>query len=363
MKLTTLRGLLVTSSIATAAFAFAADENPIKVNGTLDLYYLRDLNEGPGDANLRFLDNKKNKFTLNTALAKVRFTPKNSMFSASLDFGVGKMQDNSNLSEPGGKDRYKNFQQAFVTYKGETMTVDFGKFLSWVGHESLENAENPSYSLGLLKTFGTPNYHFGARAGFKSGDINLKAAVVRGWNEVEDSNGQLTYALQAGKSLSEDTKVTLNFVGGAEGKNGQVGGIAFADGLKRDTYLYDAVITHKLDDTTNLAFEGVYGNALGKNGNPSAKWTGVGGWLTKKLNPKTSATLRMETLNDAQGQRTGLAQNLFSVSLSAAYMLSPNSSFRLELRADRSNKAVFTKDNAPLSKNRNTLTGAYVVKF
>ncbi|MBL8049056.1 MAG: porin [Chthonomonas sp.] len=359
----TTRGLLVTSLLGAASFVFAADENPIKVTGTVDVYYLRDFNEGPGDANLRFLDTRKNKLTLNTALAKIRYTPKKTPFSASVDLGVGKMQDLTNASEPGGTDRYKVFQQAFVSYAGKAVNVDFGKFVTWVGYENLEPSENANYSHGFLSNLGVPTYHFGLRAGFKANDMDLTAAIVRGWNEVEDSNGQLSYGLQAKKNLSDKTTVTANFMGGGEGKNGQTAGIAFADGLKRDTYTYDVILTHKLDDTTDLAFEGLYGNALGKGGNPSAKWTGVSGWVSKKFNDKMTGALRIESFNDSDGQRTGTAQNLTSVTLTAGYKLSPNSHFRLELRGDRSNQSVFTKENAANTKNRSTLSGAYILKF
>lgn len=357
-----IRTSLALSLLAVASASFATDTD-LKINGTVDIYYMRDLNEGAGDANLRFADTKKNSFTLNTALAKIRWSSKKCPVSATVDFGIGKQQDNANLAEPGGRKRYKNWQQAFLSYNMGGVAIDFGKFNTWLGYEGVENAENPVYSHGFVTTLGAPVYHFGARAKFKTSGMDVTGAVVRGWNEVEDSNDNLSYGLSVKKDISDKTSATLGWIGGNEGKNGQVAGIAFADGNKRETYAYDLIINHKVDDKTTVALEGLYGNALGHGGNSSAKWTGVSGWMSKKMTDKMTACLRLESFNDSDGQRSGIAQSLMSATLSTAWVLSPNGTLNLEFRSDRSNKSVFTKDGSGPVKSRNTLTAAYVLKF
>ena len=363
MKNSSKLGLIASFLVGMSAFAFSAEDNPLKISGTADIYYLRDLNSGTSPLNLRSFDSDTNRFKLNTALAKLRYTPAKSPISFSVDFGFGKMQDVTNATEPGGSKKYKNFQQAFVSYAKGSTNLDFGKFKTWMGYEDLENSENPNYGQGYIWTLGTPTYHFGARTAIKAKDMDVKLFLVRGWNEVEDSNTSLSFGGQVAKNLNSKTALTLNFIGGSEGSStGGVAGVGYADAKQRGTYVYNAILNFKMSDTKTLVLEGLYANALGTNGSTSAQWSGVAGYAILQFSPKAQGTLRLEAFNDVDGVRTGTKQNLAAATVTGKYKMSPTGTVILEFRSEKSNNSVFTGRNGN-RKDRNRLSAAYILKF
>lgn len=355
--------IFLAAAIMSAALPILADdENDLKINGTVDLYYQRDLGEPNGDIGFRAWDNKINSITLNTALAKLRWSPAKSPLSFAVDFGIGRMQDLASLADPAGRKKYKNFNQAYVTYKGGGTSFDLGKFNTWMGYEGIENGDNPNYSQGYIFVLGTPLYHMGLRTGLKAKDMDVQLFAVRGWNEVEDSNGNITLGAKVAKDLDPTTNVALGVITGVEGDGLGVGGVAYADGLSRDTTAFNLVVTRRQSEKMTYVLEGLYGNGLGRKGSGSAQWTGFAGYAIQQINEKWQGALRLEAFNDTDGQRTGTAQNLASATLTGKMKLSPTSTLTIDLRTERSNKSVFTSDSG-LKKDRITIGAGYTLKF
>jgi hypothetical protein len=366
MNITMIRNssrIVLAAALSAAALPVLADDHStLKINGTVDLYYQRDLGDPSGDIGFRAWDNKINKVTLNTALAKIRWTPAKSPLSFAVDFGIGRMQDVSNLVEPAGRKKYKNFQQAYVTYTKGKNSVDLGKFLTWMGYEGIENGDNPNYSQGYIFVFGVPTYHMGLRTGFKSGGSDVQLFAVKGWNEVEDSNGNVSLGARVARDIDPTTNVALGVITGIEGDGNGAGGAAYSDGLSRDTTTFSLVATKKQSDKMTFVLEGLYGNGLGRKGSSTATWTGFAGYAIQQINPKLTGSLRLEAFNDTDGGRTGVGQNLASATLTGKLMVAPNANLMIELRTERSNKSVFASDSG-LKKDRITLAAGYTVKF
>ncbi len=72
----------------------------------------------------------------------------------------------------------------------------------------------------------------------------------------------------------------------------------------------------------------------------TATWNGVAGYVQYQLTPKLSAALRSETFNDNGGYRSTYDQQWRETTLTLAYAPSAPVVFRIEGRADKSNRPV-----------------------
>jgi hypothetical protein len=77
-----------------------------------------------------------------------------------------------------------------------------------------------------------------------------------------------------------------------------------------------------------------------------ARWDGLAGYINYAFNDHWRASLRSEYLDDQNGYRTGFTQNWKETTLTVAWMPGKAVELRLEGRADRSDHAVFVRDNA-----------------
>ncbi|MBS1722856.1 MAG: outer membrane beta-barrel protein [Armatimonadetes bacterium] len=130
-----LWSVLILSAACTMAFA----GQDWSTNATVDLYY----QFGPGRLAGRGLDTKTNKLTLGSAVVRFKKTSsQKSPFGATIDLAGGDSIDLVNTLEPGGADKYKAVQQGYLTFSGKDVTVDLGKFNSWLGYEYTLPSDN-----------------------------------------------------------------------------------------------------------------------------------------------------------------------------------------------------------------------------
>src|SRR5688572_25774673 len=173
----------------------AAQDEKITISGALDWYYMYNANHPPVGANagLRAYDVKNDAFSFSLAELNINraVSAKNPVgFTATLT--LGKTADIVHSTEPGGANTYKFLQQIFGTYQfgaERPVTVDFGKFNTWIGYEVVESWLNDNYSRGLLNWLGQPLYHAGLRATMPLGEtLTGSLYLVNGWNNVEEDN-------------------------------------------------------------------------------------------------------------------------------------------------------------------------------
>ena len=356
------------SALAFAAHA-ADDFKGFTFSGHLDYYYQYDFGKPPTPAgvNLRQFDVKNNQFGFSVLQLNIsRKASTENPFGITANFTIGKNTDIIHANEPGGVDSTKLVQQLYVTYnvpKSE-VTVDFGKFLSWIGYEGVVSADNDNYSRSFLYTLGQPIYHTGLRA---TAPINkaLSASLyaVNGWNEVEDSNGGKSIGATLAYTLSPKTAITANYIGGNEGSN-QTSGIGFTSTGTRNVNMGDLIITHQLTDKVKLALNADYADAKTSSSATGGKWSGIAGYVSAQLSDKLSGAIRYETVSDSQGLRAlGTPARFNSLSGTLSFATSKDSLFRVEVRYDKSNVSAFTGEGGILKDNRTTLTFSHVLRF
>ncbi|AIE85468.1 outer membrane beta-barrel protein [Fimbriimonas ginsengisoli] len=361
--------LAIFSSISIIS-AQAADDlfKDVTFSGHADLYYQFDFNK-PGsrtDLAWRQFDVKHDQFALAALQFNISKAPKEgSPFGFTLSVAAGKNQDIIHAAEPGGKDTYKYIQQAYVTYAVSKTgaTVDIGKFLTWIGLEGIVTPGNDLYSLSNVFFVCQPIYHMGVRATSPLGKgVTGGLYLVNGWNEVEDSNGAKSYGASLSGTVGSKTNVSLNYYGGVEGAS-TINGFFGAPAGQTSVHLGDLVLTHQLTPNIKLAVNADYGTSKAVDpGDPSGNFRGIAAYVRDQVSSKVGVALRYDTVSDPDGLRTGGNTRLGSLTAMVEYAVNPNALFRLELRADNSNRDLFASDSGAKNK-RTTLTLAHLIKF
>lgn len=357
--------LAALTTLGMSAFAEDSILKDVSISGSLDLYYQYSFNKPALGTNLflRQFDVTHDQFSFADFIINFSKTPKTeSPWGFTLSVAAGKNQDIENAVEPGGTETYKNIAQAYVSWldKRSNVTLDLGKFNTWVGLESAAAPYNDFYSISFLYYVCQPIYHMGLRA---TRPINDKLTgglyLVNGWNEVEDSNASKSYGASLSGTFGK-TSVTANYYGGVEGSGGVNG--FFVPG-QTSVQIADLYATHQLTPMIKLAVNGDYGSADGvHSADPSGHFYGLSGYVKAQFTPKWAAGVRYEAVGDPDGLRTGFGAHLNSLTAVAEYALTPAAAFRLEFRKDTANQQVFESDNNPRA-NRSTITLSHVVKF
>jgi hypothetical protein len=378
MRTILIASLLATGPAVLSGPAIADDEKAapkISLSGLLDTYFQYSFNHPAAGAGVggRQYDVKENSFSVAVLQlnANKAVTPESPLgFTATLT--VGKNADIVHATEPGGTNTYRYLQQLFGTYliNGESsrpITLDFGKYASWIGNEVIESANNDNYSRSFLYTFGQPIYHTGLRLITPlSSTLTGSLFIVNGWNEVEDSNGGKTIgaalAVNAGKPLS----AVVSWIGGDEGSTtangaGSFGGAGFASAGTRNVQMVDLVATWQATPKLKFVVNGDYAAAKGKGG-PGGNWNGVDIYGRYQLTPTGAIAIRFDHFEDSSGLRTGTAQNLNSITATLESVVRSNLILRLEFRHDKAGKMLFPSGGGGRTE-QDTVTLAGVIKI
>jgi len=365
-------------AILNTASALAADD--LTYSGHIDLYYLYDFGRSDVANDLvgRAFDVKNNSFSLAVAQLNIAKAPtKEIPYGFTANIVIGRTADLNVAGRNANETAYKNFQQLYGTYVGNSgVTVDFGKFTTWIGYESLVSPDNANFGLSGQFNYAQPFWHMGLRATKTFSDKFTGALyVVNGWNEVEDTNDSKTVGISTSYILNQKTTVAFNYIGGNEGAQTPGSNQVLAQGLPSgagflglgitNVQLADIVIVHNLTPKIKLAFNGDYASAVGGNAtSPSGKWTAYGFYGSWAVNTADTLALRFDALKDADGLRFFGAGggSLSAVTATWNKATSKNSLVRFELRRDFASSEVFASDSGPKS-NRTTFTVANTIKF
>ena len=203
----------------TAAAVNVNSDHKIKIGGYFDTSYQYNFNRPDNqNNNLRIFDTDSNGFNLH--LAELTFDglptkPGEAGFRLDLAFGSDVRWFKPIDKYTNGGERLtdfvdNDFKQAYLEYivpigcgcggakKG--ITLDFGKFVTWAGYETIEGADNINSSRSILFGYAIPFTHTGARATYdvwnsECSKWTIGGAVYNGWDNVQDQNRSKAFAL------------------------------------------------------------------------------------------------------------------------------------------------------------------------
>jgi len=247
-----------------------------------------------------------------------------------------------------GEDKFKLFQQAFVSTQVGNWTIDLGKFVTALGAEVIESSANDNYSRSLPFVYAIPFYHTGIRASTGLGaGWSLQAMVVNGWDITEENNGKKSFHVAFGYSSDQITFVQ-NVITGDEA-------IAPASGART---VLDTVLFYKFGaDKVGLNVD------FGEDKSASAKWLGYALYYRRALPKDRAVALRYSYFDDKDGFRTGVVQKLSEFTVTYEYPIGTSVS-RFEIRLDRSNQPFFLDSGGTASKKEQiTVVYSQVLRF
>jgi hypothetical protein len=356
--------LAALSSLSIVAHAQTDFFKDIQISGFFDMYYQYSGNQPTAGKLLpgRQFDVRDNSFSLSAAvLSVVKPTSAENPWGFTINLLAGKTADIETSGEPNDPNGLKHLHQAYVTYASPTgLTVDLGKFGTWVGLESPFAVNNDLYSLSSVFFGGQPTYHAGIRATKAFSGTTVGLYGVNGINEAEDSNRSKSYGASLAHTFGK-VAATVNYYGGNEGASGTNG--AFNTG-ESNWQLGDLILVSQLTDKLKLSFNGDYGSIkaldAGASNGHFTSYQVVGKYQFTKA---FSVSARYDNFFDMNGARFGTDARLNSEVIGCEYLTGAQSVLRFEVRHDESNRELFESDGSGGNKARTTFTLAHIFKF
>ena len=339
-------GCLLAAAFLAAATVAAQEPSPLTLGLFSSFSVSHNLNDPSDDRNtLRVYDTREGEVSFDVVEAVIRRTaasPGDVGFRFDLIAGSalphvtaarGLFRDPST-----GEAEDFDLLQAHVSYVapvGRGLRFDLGKQTALIGYEGVEGVDgwNDTISRSFLLYAG-PTTHTGLRVSTSLSDaVSGVLYVVSGWDVVEDNNDSPSLGLQLGVARpGSPFTVSFNYLGGAE-KSGDDSDLRHA---------LDVVSKLSLSSRTTLGVELFAGHEEGSAADGgSARWTGAALYLRTDPTPRVALTLRVETLDDPDGNRTGSAQRLAEGTFAAQYEVAEGLFLRAEARYDHSDTEVF----------------------
>jgi putative OmpL-like beta-barrel porin-2 len=266
--------------------------------------------------------------------------------------------------------------QLYVGYTSGAFALQAGKFETLAGAEVIEDPANANVSRSILFGYAVPFTHTGARLTYTvNPTVSLIAGVNNGWDNLKGPGGPKTAELGIAYTGSV-VSVTAQGYSGMERYSNAMWS-ATGDSPAGHRALIDVVAT--VHATPKLTFVGNFDSGRQTavplvdstgafvpglpGGLGTATWNGVAGYAQYQLTPKLSAALRSETFNDNGGYRTGYDQRWRETTLTFAYAPSAPVVFRVEGRADKTNRTNFADSGAFLHDGMQSIAAQVLVKF
>ncbi len=353
----------------------------IKVRGWIDTYIVGNFNDpkrSTVNANQgasviksrdltiegRTFDVHDSSFSLSLAELEVEKVPEFGGVGFKFDLAFGDTQDiivdtiKAASGSSSVSDFDKTFQHASIAYVapiGTGLRLDFGKFVTHIGGETIESIKNHNYSHAFFYTYGIPFQDTGFRIRYDWTDtFYSELYIVNGWNVTSDNNKAKTFGPSIGWAPSPQFSVYLNYLVGNE----QTDNDKLFDNLR---HLVDAQVNFAPIEGLNLHLNFDYAteqNAIG--GIRDAQWYGITGWVRYKVTDWFEPVFRAEWYRDADGFTTGVDQDLVGLTLTLNFKLGlgklANILIRPEYRFDISDENFFTEgDRFRSTKTQHTL--------
>jgi Putative beta-barrel porin-2, OmpL-like. bbp2 len=212
-----------------------------QVTGYVDTYYGYNLNRlADQSVGLRGVNVNSNSFQFSAAkLSFNKPTTGPNTVGYRFDLVFGPEADSFLIPyEPiqGGFSVQRNVLNGYLSYSvpvGKGLTVDVGKFTTFIGAEVFDTIDNWNYQQGVLFSWAQPFYHTGLRASYAASEkVGLGFYVVNGWNNSMDNNTGKSLGFSLTLTPNSKFQLIQNYLGGPE-KTGT------NDGWR---HLYDGVV-------------------------------------------------------------------------------------------------------------------------
>lgn len=246
------------------------------------------------------------------------------------------------------------------TPNGNGLQLRFGRMVTLMGLEVIEDVANPNWSEGYQFIYVENFTALGLSAEHKfNRHLDAQLRLTNGWDVVQDNNSRKSFMARLG--VYPDDKSSISLVG-------YLGPEQAVDSTA-DRYGINVVLNRKVAATTAVWLQADYGreqaNAALPDPSRDASWWAVGGWLTHDFTPGFGLALRADYLDDQNGARTsgvfGFPSNdglrVGSGTVTANIRAWPQVLVRPEVRYDRSDLPAFdgNKDQTTFS-----LSAAYI---
>jgi hypothetical protein len=242
-----------------------------------------------------------------------------------------------------------DLEQAYVQLNipiGSGLKILFGKYVTPMGFELVENEQNPNWSGGLQWTFIEPFTHTGLQLGYKiSNEWEANLLINDGWDTVKDNNQSKSVMGRLAYTPNDAWSFTLIGYGGPEQsdlQNDPTNAVVGANGLWRKGVNF--VLTHKCSPKCSSTIQLDWGEESGgaPNGG-AASWYAIGAWTTYDFTEKLQLAFRSDFLSDRDGNRTSgflfpvnTGQDLWSLTWTLNYKPVDGLRIAPELRYDHS---------------------------
>lgn len=261
----------------------------------------------------------------------------------------------------------KTFQHASVSYLapiGKGLRIDFGKFVTHIGGETIETIKNNNYSHGFFYTYAIPFQDSGFRLNYPISDkLYVELYLLNGWNITADNNEGKSIGPSIGFTPSPKLSLYVNYLGGPEQ----------LDNNENFRHLIDAQLFLNPVDKLNILANFDFGfEQKVIEGKEDASWLDLTGTVRYKVSDKLEPALRAEFYSDKDGWTTGVAQDLIGLTLTLNYKLGngkfANLLVRPEARIDISSPKnegdhFFSKDDKFRSEDNQATIGLGAVYY
>lgn len=240
------------------------------------------------------------------------------------------------------------------TPNGNGLQLKFGRMVTLMGVEVIEDVANPNWSEGYQFIYAENFTALGLSAEYKFNNyLDAQLRVTNGWDVVQDNNSRKSFMGRLGIYPDALTAVSLvGYIGPEEAVDSTA-----------NRYGVNVVLNRKVGARTAIWLQGDYGqeqaNAALPDPTKDAKWWAMGSWLTYDFSPKIGVALRGDYFDDRDGARTsgvlGFPANtglkVGSGTLTLNVRAWPQVILRPEFRYDRSDLNAFggKKDQASVS--------------
>jgi hypothetical protein len=244
-----------------------------------------------------------------------------------------------------------DLEQAFVKFNvpiGNGLTVLFGKHVTMLGVEVVEEVNNPNWSIGNQFMFVENTTQTGLQLAYKWNDKwDTEFCLINGWDQVTDVNASKSFMGRVGWTIDDKENLSLVGYGGPEQPSDNHD---WREGM-------EIVFNRKFNDKLNSWVQLDYGhedNAPLADGSATttanADWYAGGLWLTYDFTDKVELAFRGDYLRDKDGVRTPntaggpittpvtftvAPKELYSATLTLNLKPMPSLQIRPEVRYDR----------------------------
>lgn len=246
------------------------------------------------------------------------------------------------------------------TPNGNGVQVKFGRMVTLLGLEVIEDVVNPNWSEGYQFIYVENFTALGLGLEHKFNRyLDAQIRVINGWDVVQDNNSRKSFMGRLGVYPDERSSISLV---------GYIGPEQVVDS-SAERYGLDLVLNRKVGSRSSVWLQADYGqeeaNAALPVPDQDAKWWALGAWVTHDFSPAFGLALRGDYLDDRNGARTsgvfGFPLNtglkVGSGTLTGNIRAWPQVLVRPEVRYDRSDSPAFdgNRDQTTFS-----LSAAYI---